>query len=268
MWLTKTYNEKFQQEYKIESKLLETKGNKHNIEIFNAQAFGGIALIDETIMFKDFVTLQSEFLAHTAVCSHKEPKKVLVLGSFNLEIAYELLRHLEIKVDFLQFDLKVLQSLISFLPHYQEVLDNPRFTHIPQLENEFIQQNQERNNPYDIILCLESKKNYESYYNLLSEDGIMIIKCPHLLLDTKEAIKTLESLDDSFKVKMPFYMPLFFDMNDCYIFASKKYHPIADIMLQRADMLEDLQYYHANLHLSAFTLPKAIKKSLLGVAKN
>ncbi|MDE5603878.1 MAG: spermidine synthase, partial [Helicobacter sp.] len=112
-------------------------------------------------------------------------------------------------------------------------------------------------------------ENYKSYYNLLSEDGIMIIKCPHLLLDTQESIKTLKKLDDNtFKIKMPFYTPLFFDMNDCYIFASKKYHPIADIILQRADMLEDLQYYHANLHLSAFTLPKALKKAFLGIAKN
>ena len=57
-------------------------------------------------------------------------------------------------------------------------------------------------------------------------------------------------------------------LQDCYVFASKLYHPTADIQLQKADMLEDLLYYHANLHLSAFVLPKVVKSALLGVAKN
>ncbi|TLD81424.1 spermidine synthase [Helicobacter sp. MIT 11-5569] len=267
MWVTKSYNDKFQQEYKIERKLLEIKGSKHTLELFNSQAFGEIALLDEGLLLQNMLFVQSELLAHLSVCSHKNPKRVLIAGSFNLELAFEFLRHDEVQVDFLQFDLKVLESLISFLPHYKEVMEAERFQLIPQLSEEFLEQNaQEERAKYDIIVLCNSNSNANSYAKLLNDDGILVLKSPHILLETNEVKALLESLED-FSVKMPFFAPLSV-LQDCYIFASKLYHPMADIQLQRADMLDDLRYYHANLHLSAFVLPKAVKSALFGVAKN
>lgn len=266
MWVTKSYDDKFQQEYKIERKLLEVKGTNHVLELFNSEAFGEIALIDQkTLLLKNLLCVQSELLAHLSACSHKNPKRVLIVGSFNLELAFEFLCHDTIQVDFLQFDLKILESLISFLPHYKEVMESERFQIIPQLGEEFLAQNtQESSVRYDIIILLGASIN--SYAKLLSDDGILIMQTTQILLDVQKVKMQLESLGD-FAVKMPFYAPLSV-LQDCYIFASKLYHPTADIQLQRADMLEGLKYYHANLHLSAFVLPKAVRSALLGVAKN
>ncbi|TLD86990.1 spermidine synthase [Helicobacter sp. MIT 05-5294] len=267
MWVTKSYNDKFQQEYKIENKLHEIKGERHTLELFNSEAFGQIALLDEGMLLQNLLCVQSEFLAHILACSHKEPRRVLIAGSFNLEIAFEFLRHEDLSVDFLQFDLKVLESLIGFLPHYKQVLESPRFTLIPQKSEEFLAQNREESKAhYDIILFLDSAQKAQDYQELLDAKGILMIKSPQILLETLEVKKLLESLED-FRVKMPCFAPLS-PLQDCYIFASKAYHPTADIQLQRADMLEGLQYYHANLHESAFVLPKAIKTALFGVARN
>ena len=168
-------------------------------------------------------------------------------------------------MDFLQFDLKILESLISFLPHYREVMESERFQLIPRLNEEFLEQNSQENSiKYDIVISLGS--DTESFAKLLSDDGILIMQTTQILLDVQKVKMQLESLGD-FVVKMPFYAPLSV-LQDCYIFASKLYHPTADIQLQRADMLEGLKYYHANLHLSAFVLPKAVRSALLGVAKN
>ncbi|WP_299548061.1 spermidine synthase [uncultured Helicobacter sp.] len=265
MWVTKSYDDKFQQEYKIERKLLEAKGAKHTLELFNSEAFGEIALLNEGLLLKNLLCVQSELLAHLSACSHKNPKRVLITGSFNLEIAFEFLRHSALQVDFLQFDLKVLESLISFLPHYKEVMEAERFQLIPQLSQEFLEQNsQEGSAKYDIILSFDENAN--AYNKLLQNDGILVTRTAQILLDVKKVKTQLESLGD-FAIKMPFFAPLSI-LQDCYIFASKLYHPTADIQLQRADMLEDLEYYHANLHLSAFVLPKSVKLALLGVAKN
>ena len=244
MWITKNYSGKIQQEYKIESKLLEIKGIRHNLEIFNSKTFESIALIDEQIFLKTMLALQSELLAHICACSHQEPKRVLIADNFNLELAFEFLRYSELKVDFLQFDLKILESLISFFPHYQEVMKNANFKLIPQQQEEFLEQNEQRASLYDIIIATDESQ---------------------FLSKTKEI---LESLGEEFRIKMPFYIPMSLDMQDFYIFASKKYHPTADIILQRADMLEDLEYYNANLHLSAFVLPQKVKKALFGIACN
>ncbi|MCI5968878.1 spermidine synthase [Helicobacter sp.] len=265
MWITKSYDGKFQQEYKIERKLLEIKGVKQSLELFNSEAFGEIALLDEGLLLKNLLCVQSELLAHLSACSHKNPKRVLVAGSFNLEFAFEFLRHSGLQVDFLQFDLKVLESLMSFLPHYREVVESERFQLIPQLSVEFLAQNAQSDSvQYDIILSLDANAN--AYSKLLSDDGILITRTAQILLDTHKVKEQLESLGD-FRIKMPFFAPLSL-LQDCYVFASKLYHPTADIQLQKADMLEGLEYYHANLHLSAFVLPKAVKSALLGVAQN
>ncbi|KPH50374.1 spermidine synthase [Helicobacter pullorum] len=267
MWITKNYSGKIQQEYKIESKLLEIKGIRHNLEIFNSKTFESIALIDEQIFLKTMLALQSELLAHICACSHQEPKRVLIADNFNLELAFEFLRYSELKVDFLQFDLKILESLISFFPHYQEVMKNANFKLIPQQQEEFLEQNEQRASLYDIIIATDESQ-FHCYKKLLSEDGILVLKIPHLLLDISKTKEILESLGEEFRIKMPFYIPMSLDMQDFYIFASKKYHPTADIILQRADMLEDLEYYNANLHLSAFVLPQKVKKALVGIACN
>ena len=267
MWVTKSYNDKFQQEYKIERKLHEVKGERHTLELFTSKAFGEIALLEEGMLLQKMLCVQSEFLAHLLACSHRAPKSVLIAGSFNLEIAFEFLRHQDLCVDFLQFDLKVLESLVSFFPHYKEVMESPRFTLIPQQSKEFLRQNTQENRvSYDIVLLLDSAQQAQDYQPLLEEKRILMIKSPQILLETLEVKRLLESLGD-FRVKMPCFAPLSL-LQDCYIFASKIYHPTADIQLQRADMLEGLQYYHANLHLSAFVLPKSVKNMLFGVAKN
>lgn len=253
MWITKSYNDTFQQEYKIQRKLLQTQGVKHTLELFDSEAFGQIALLDEGLLLKNFLYVQSEFLAHLSACTHKDPKRVLITGSFNLELAFEFLRHEDLQVDFLQWDTKVLESLISFLPHYSAVMEHKRFVLIPSLGEK----------RYDIILSLDPALTYAEY---LSDDGVLITPSVQMLLQTQPLREQLENLGN-FAIKMPFFVPLSL-LQDCYIFASKLYHPTADIQLQRADMLEGLQYYHANLHISAFTLPKCLKSALLGVAKN
>lgn len=264
MWVTKSYD-KFQQEYRIQSKLLEVKGVSHHLEIFTTEDFGEIALLDDNVLLQNTLFTQSELLAHIGACSHKNPKRVLIMGSFNVEIAFEFLKH-NLQVDFLQFDLKILESLISFFPHYKAVMDSANFTHIPQQTKEFLAQNTEKNPAnYDVIVCLE-KVDFASLKELLSEDGILITQAPNILLETQKLENALKDLGD-FRVKMPFFAPLALQQ-DCYIFASKLYHPTADIQLQRADMLEDLRYYHANLHLSAFVLPKEVKNALFGIARN
>lgn len=265
MWLNKNHNNKIQQEYKIDSKFLDVKGVLGNLEVYKSSYFGEIAKIGDTLLLKNKIAMQSEFLAHIGACSHKEPKRILIAGSFNLEIAYELLKHSDLKVDFLQFDLKILESLISFFPHYKEVFANERFTHIPQKNEEFLAQNEGKENFYDVIYTLGDKES--TFASLLSENGILIAKLPNLILELDSAKEKIQNIGD-FLIKMPFYVPLSLDLEDCYLLISKRFHPTADIALQRADMLGDLEYYHANLHLSAFVLPKNIKTKLLEVSKN
>lgn len=265
MWLTKSYDDKIQQEYKIKNKITEINTEYHSLELFDSEYFGNIAFVDGNVLLQNTLSIQSELLAHVAACSHKKPKRALIAGGFNIEIAHELMKHNGISVDFLQKDTDVLETLISFFPHYQNIFKNIGFTHICDDKGNFLLNIKNENEMYDLIIVLDS--DISGYYDILSEDGILISYMPHLLLDFDSAKDFLIKMQD-FRILMPFYAPLSLNMKDFYVFASKKYHPTADIMLQRADMLDDLEYYCANLHLSSFVLPKPLMKKLFGIIKN
>jgi len=52
------------------------------------------------------------------------------------------------------------------------------------------------------------------------------------------------------------------------LLASKAYHPTADLILHRADMLDNLSYYNCDIHPAAFAMGNYIRKEYLGSIKN
>ena len=52
------------------------------------------------------------------------------------------------------------------------------------------------------------------------------------------------------------------------IFASNKYHPTADLSLQKSDFIEESSYYNSEIHTASFMLHAHAKRELLGVCKN
>ena len=61
-------------------------------------------------------------------------------------------------------------------------------------------------------------------------------------------------------------MPFKFGHNTS-ILASKKYHPTADLNLQRADLLDGLDYYSSEIQLASFVFPAGEFRELTGTAK-
>jgi len=51
------------------------------------------------------------------------------------------------------------------------------------------------------------------------------------------------------------------------VFASKKYHPQAEIVLQVSDLLEGCNYYTTEMQNAVFVHPANITKEITGIAK-
>ena len=61
-----------------------------------------------------------------------------------------------------------------------------------------------------------------------------------------------------------------YNVGDCTmaLLASKEYHPTADIILQRADMLDGVEYYNSDVHPTAFAMGNNVRKAHKGIIKN
>ncbi len=178
-----------------------------------------------------------EMLAHTTLCSHPEPKNILLINGG--EIKEELKQYQNL-------------NIIEREGGVEEFLSS------------------EIDNSFDIIIAKEIKDDevfYAKINSLLNDKGIFTLYLGVNYYQDIEKIKSsLELAGRNFTISMPF---TFGDIkNVVAILSSKKYHPTADIILQKSDLLEGLEYYNSEIHLSSFVLPTAIKKSIIKVLKH
>lgn len=107
-------------------------------------------------------------------------------------------------------------------------------------------------------------ENYLYLISSLSNSGVAIFDLESGDLDiAKEALKKLSPL---FEIAMPFFIP--YADNSVYIFCSKKYHPVSDLQLQRADMLDGLKFYTPYIQKAMFEQPRFFRDFFGPLLKN
>lgn len=147
---------------------------------------------------------------------------------------------------------------------------------------------------FDLIIDLATK-SAENYQKLLKDNGILIVN----LADLRTI--SIKNLNLNLNIMMPFKIlrgessaDLGADSSDFsanrsadskdrtadfgdrsarfalkyYLFASNKFHPLADLSLQKLDLLDDLKYCNDKIYQATFAMPNLIKSALKGVARN
>ncbi len=108
---------------------------------------------------------------------------------------------------------------------------------------------------FDIIISFKENQNLQEIFRILKKDGIF---CAKIGSDTK---KELENAGNYFRIAMPY-------SNMELIFASNKYHPTADLILDRSDFAEECEYYNSEIHIASFAVYEKARRALRGVIKN
>lgn len=153
-------------------------------------------------------------------------------------------------------------ALLSFLNTFPFRIHHIKKGDTPSLVNVSVYSKaiELKSDDFDLIIDLDNKTT-DFFEKLLKPNGVLIINLPNLQDDLESAKKCINNAN--FKIKMPFNVE-----NKYYLFLSNKIHPLADICLQKIDMLENLKYYNAKMHEAAFALPNYLKNELKGIIKN
>ena len=171
-------------------------------------------------------------MVHIPLCSHKKPQDVLVMSNDASIFSAELARYKNITVTVVAPTIDAARDLADAA--------------------------------YDIVL-LESSTDAALLAHInraLKVDGMLAMQHPNL--DEIEANKTLmHVLGKYFKIIMPYNAA-----ESTLLLASKEYHPTADIILHRTDLLEGQQFYNCDIHPAVFAMPNYIRKTYLGIIRN
>ena len=174
----------------------------------------------------------NEMMVHLPLCTHKEASKVLIVGSNNEDMKAQVAKHS--KVSNVEFgDTSIITS-----------------------KNE---------KDIDVIILTDIKLDELLLANIdliLKEDGLIAFASKAFSGDENQLFTDLKLAGTKFWIAMPFK----FGHNTSSL-ASKRYHPTADINLQRADLLDDLNYYSAEIQTASFVFSAAEHRALTGIAK-
>jgi len=176
-----------------------------------------------------------EMMVHVPMCTHKEPQNILIISDDTPLLTAELERYRH--------------STVSVIGS-ADVLEGLRDA---------------ADDSADIILCETNLDATTAAHvnRVLNAEGLIVMRHPNL--NEVQANTTLmQILGNYFQIIMPYNV----GNTETLLMATKAYHPTADIILQRADLLEGHHYYNSDIHPAAFAMPNYIRKQYLGIIRN
>jgi len=259
---------------KVDNVLEKLQTPFQEIYVVHSPTFGKILINDGVVMLtEDDEAGYHEMIVHVPLCSHPEPKEVLVIGGGDGGTVRELLKHPQVsKVDVCEIDGEVIEVCRRHFPNLANSFDHKK-VHI-YLEDgaQFLIS---RKAQYDIIIIdstdpigpgttLFTEHFYQSIFDSLKEDGIAVSQMESLFWHTGFIQGMFLFLKKIFPVTAYYYtmVPTYPSGMIGFSFCSKKYHPIEDFRPERVAGLSDLKYYHADLHKASFVLPAFAKNDL------
>jgi spermidine synthase len=259
----------------LKEEIVEKQSDFHKIEVFETNGFGKLLVIDDNAVFceaDEFISC--EMMAHVGVNTHKEPKDILIIGGGDLGIAREVLKHECIeRVDSVDIDKDVFEVCKGQFSWVEETSKNEKLNIFIENGVSFIKRVEDKS--YDIVFVNSTNEVFDKeFYNnvsrVLKDDGLVVTQGGSWFLDMDSHKELLKIVGKNFSIAMPYKYEMLCYEGGLYnfILASKKYHPTADINLQRADLMDGLKYYNSDIHIASFVKPTYVFKELLGISKN
>ena len=195
---------------------------------------------------EDLHFIKDEMLTHIPLCTHADPKKVLIIGG----------------CDKIQAEVEKHKSIESIVRLSQEEA-NSKIGDEPE-------------DNYDVIIVASQEFSGNrvflgSSYRTLTSNGVVSTMSSRLLTQEDEAKVELETIGELFKIVMPYRYEASAHGTglSCRnaLLASHTYHPTADINLQRADLTDGFNYYNSDIAIGTFHLPTVTRKKFLGLIK-
>ena len=263
----------------IEDVLYSRRSPYQHIQVFETDAFGKLLALDGLVMMTErdeFV--YHEMITHPAMCLHRHPRNVLVIGGGDGGTVREVLRYEECQhVDLVEIDAQVLEVSKKYFPSVSSSLDDRRL--IIQVRDgvEFIKQ--AKPEIYDLVIVdstdpvgfaegLFGEEFYRDCARVLRDGGILVTQTESPFDDAYKSsiLKARRVLGQLFGQTHVYlaHIPTYPMGTWSFTMATEKLHPIDDLDPGRINkriepFVEDLRYYNARVHLGAFALPNFAK---------
>ena len=275
LWVEERHRDYYGTRFRCEKVLFSGKSKYQHIDVIQTKAHGKMLLNDGIVMLSEkdeFV--YHEMMAHVPLFVHPKPETVLIIGGGDGGVATEVLRHKSVKrCTLVEIDQMVIDVAQKYFQNISMSFKNPKLQLRVQDGVQFVETTDQKfdvalvdsTDPFGPAKGLFSESFYKNIFNLLKEDGLLVVQAesPFFEMETQKYI--LESLKSVFP-----FIYLYNYSNTVYpgglwsfAFASKKYHPIVDFQKEKWGQVRwNLSYYNEGIHSAAFSQPEFVKREL------
>ena len=277
LWYTEPHSKDVKFSIKFDRQLYTEQSDFQRIDVFESEEFGRFLTLDGIMMLteKDEF-IYDEMIVHVPMAVHPHVKKVLVIGGGDGGVARELSYYEEIEqIDVVESDRTFVDVCRKFFPDNACGLEDPRVNIYYEDGLRFLRT---KHDAYDLIINdaidplghtagLFTKEFYGNCYRALKEDGIMVYQHGSPFYDEdEESCRVMHrKASHSFPISRVYqaHIPTCSSGYWLFGFASKKYHPLTDLNVERWKARGiKTWYYTTNLHKGAFMLPKYVEDML------
>lgn len=269
LWLKEQQIENAAMTYKIKETLHTEKTEFQDLAIVDTYEFGRMLVLDgivQTTIKDEYV--YHEMISHIPLFTHKNPKKVLVVGGGDGGAIREILKHPTVeKAVLCEIDGRVVELCQKYMPEISCALTEPRaevfigdgIKYVLEHKNEFDVIIVDSTDPFGAAEGLFNVNFYSSLYECLTDDGIFVAQTetpfylPQVVKKVHNDIKAVFPITKMFMAAIPTYPGGYWS----FTLGSKIYDPTAVDTTSIPEL--NTKYYHRDLHTACFVLPKYVK---------
>lgn len=269
LWFTEDQTPEMKLSCRVSKMLHQERTPFQHLAVIDTGQFGRMLVLDNVIQ----TTVKDEFvyhemITHVAMNTHREPKKVLIIGGGDGGAVREIVKHQSLeKVVHCEIDGAVIEASRKFLPEISCALDHPK---VEIVVDDGIRHIREHKDFYDVIMVdstdpvgpaegLFSALFYKDIFDALRDDGIFVAQTESPFFHRDLIPRLFRDISGIFPVTRLFLanVPTYPGGLWTFTMGSKKYDPLLVDKSRIPSM--DTKYYSPEIHGTCFVLPPFIK---------
>lgn len=277
LWFSESHTPDVKLSLRVNRQLYSKKSRYQNIDVLETPEFGRVLVLDGNVMLTERDEfIYDEMITHVPMAVHPCIKTVLVIGVGDGGVVKELTRYDQIeRIDLVEMDEMVAEACRQYLPENAIRLDDGRVNIYYENALKFIRRYEDTydliivdsNDPFGPAEGLFTREFYGNCYKALKSDGIMVNQqgSPFYAEDADAMQRSHKRIVDTFPISKVYqaHIPTYAAGYWLFGFASKKYHPIDDLDVERWNSKHlRTKYYTTRLHVGAFYLPAFLEEML------
>ncbi len=269
LWVYEQQTEHTRWGARVKETLHKEKTQYQDLLVVDTYDYGRMLLLDGVVQLTEcdeFV--YHEMMAHVALFTHPNPKKVLVIGGGDGGMIREVVKHPSVeKAVLAEIDDRVIAASKAYFPTVGSALDNPK---VDIQVGDGIKYVNDHKGEFDVILIDSSdpigpgeglflRDFYQSVHECLTEDGLFVAQMESPWYHRDLIARVHKDVKSVFPITKLYYgiIPTYPGGSMCFAFGSKQHDP-----LQKAlrPVTFATRYYNHDVHRAAFALPGFIEE--------